>query len=1018
MMKLYKFLPQAFLSALFLVPCTQMDAQVMYTIAGTGTASYNNDSIAATSAHINAPSGIVADAAGTIYFSDAANSRVRKISSSGTITTYAGTGVAGYGGDGSSARSAQISAPAGLALDENGNLYIADAGNNRIRMVDASGNISTVAGTGTAGYNGDGMPATSAQLNGPRSVAVDTAGNLYIADAGNNRVRKINTSGIISTAAGTGTPGYNGDGISAVTAQLNFPAALVILPASNALVISDYNNYRLRAIDPLTQTIVTFAGTGSLGAISPYILAANTTLNGISALATDGVNLYLAGSGNGFIYKINTAGTLIPVAGNGQAGFNGDGGAPLQTSLNAPAGIAVTPTGMIYIADRNNNRIRIATNTWYRDYDNDGFGKTGMIRMGLLPVAGYSGNGLDCNDSVANTSSWGYTGPVGFSKGAAAYVSIAVNKDGYPVVAYRDAANGSKATVMYYPGGSWTSYGVAGFTAAPVGYTDVAINAANIPYLAFSDGNNGNKVTVMKFDNNTWTDIGTPGFTSSSATNVCLAMDGTGAPHVAFRDVSNKANVMKYNGTTWVSVGASGFSSGTVGALQLAIDGAGTPYVAYVDSANGSKATVMKYNGSSWTIVGSAGFTGGSIAALDIAINNDGVPYIAVQTASAAGRVSVMKFDNGSWGMAGNTNFSSGINSSVTLAIDNSNNIYTAYIDGAAGDKINVMKSGAGTAWSSVGAAAFSGVVSAGGNSAITLDKQGIPYVAYPELGSSGKVSVMSISPQANIPSKPVLSGNTTVCSGSPTVLDVAAGNLGDGARWQWYTGGCGTNALSSNQSVAVTPTAKTTYYARAEGACLAAPGLCDSITVTVNPALVHEVTLSANPDTNLWASMPVVFTAHTMNSGANPVYEWYRNGTLVQGATSSTYNAGVVQNNDLVCVNVLSDEECAEPGLESACAFIHIDLGVERLNARGIRLFPNPNNGSFTLAGNTESNEPLQMEVLNTFGQLVYSGQLYPSGGSFSHPVRLDNDIANGLYVVRTRIGDKVNHISFNIQR
>ena len=189
----------------------QARAQIISTFAGNGTAAYTGDGGQATAAGLNTPYGVAVDASGSVYISDYNNHRIRKVNTSGIISTFAGNGTAGYTGNGGQATAAELSYPRGVAVDAAGNVYIADYNNNVIRMVNTAGIISTFAGNGTQGYTGDGGPATAAALNYPQGVAFDALGNVYIADVSNNRIRKVSTAGTISTVAGNGTAGYTGD---------------------------------------------------------------------------------------------------------------------------------------------------------------------------------------------------------------------------------------------------------------------------------------------------------------------------------------------------------------------------------------------------------------------------------------------------------------------------------------------------------------------------------------------------------------------------------------------------------------------------------------------------------------------------------------------------------------------------------------------------------------------------------------------------------------------------------------
>jgi len=222
---------------------------IISTIAGTGRVhGYIGDGGPATDALLNQPRGIAVDGSGNIYIADMGNHTVRKITSSGILIRVAGTiGMANYSGDGGPATAAELSFPEGLALDANGNLYIADEGNNRIRKVTPTGTISTVVGKGTAGYSGDGGAAIAAELSGPADVKVDGDGNLYIADDINNRIRKVTTAGTISTLAGCGLAPYGGDGGAAILAKIFSPSGIAI-DANGNVYIADYGNNRIRKV--------------------------------------------------------------------------------------------------------------------------------------------------------------------------------------------------------------------------------------------------------------------------------------------------------------------------------------------------------------------------------------------------------------------------------------------------------------------------------------------------------------------------------------------------------------------------------------------------------------------------------------------------------------------------------------------------------------------------------------------------------------------------------------------------
>ncbi len=245
-------------------------------IAGNGTQGFSGDSGPATAAQLNGPQALAFGLDGTLYIADTGNHRIRAIATNGTISTIAGTGQLGFAGDNGPASAAALASPNALAIGPDGSLYIADSANHRVRRI-ASGSITTVAGNGTQGFSGDSGVATAAALDTPSGLAISTAGLLYIADTHNHRVRVVNTSGIISTVAGTGNPGYSGDNAAATLAQLDSPRGLAITSAG-ALLIADANNQRLRSIDP-SGTITTVAGGRTQGLTADATPALAATLN-------------------------------------------------------------------------------------------------------------------------------------------------------------------------------------------------------------------------------------------------------------------------------------------------------------------------------------------------------------------------------------------------------------------------------------------------------------------------------------------------------------------------------------------------------------------------------------------------------------------------------------------------------------------------------------------------------------------------------------------------------------------
>ncbi|MFI6526760.1 NHL domain-containing protein [Streptomyces uncialis] len=327
------------------------------TIAGTGVAGFAGDNEPAVGARLNRPYGIAVDSSGTLYFSDFNNHRVRRITTDGKISTVAGTGVAGFSGDNGPAVSAQLNGPREVVVDSAGAVHVVDSNNHRVRRITTDGKISTVAGTGVAGFSGDGGPATAARLNLPLGVAMDSSGVLYIADYNNHRVRRITTDGKISTVAGTGVAGFGGDNGPAGPAQLRNPYALAV-DSADALYIADSGNHRVRKVTG-DGKISTVAGTGVAGFGGDGGPALSAQLNLPLGVAVDSSGvLYVADARNHRVRRVAADGTVSTVTGTGTAGFGGDDGPAASAQLNSPLGLAVDCVDALHIADYVNHRLR------------------------------------------------------------------------------------------------------------------------------------------------------------------------------------------------------------------------------------------------------------------------------------------------------------------------------------------------------------------------------------------------------------------------------------------------------------------------------------------------------------------------------------------------------------------------------------------------------------------------------------------------------------------------------------
>ncbi|WP_026465048.1 T9SS type A sorting domain-containing protein [Adhaeribacter aquaticus] len=716
-----------------------------------------------------------------------------------TINTVAGNGSSQYSGNGGLATNASLTLPVSVALDEKGNIFIADHYANVIRKVNASdGVIHTVAGTGSAdAHSVGGGLATMAGLNGPTDVAVDADGNLYILDVGNycvwkvnasdqkinklysypgpfsmegditvdavgnvylaknNRVIKINPqTGTSITVAGNGTAGFSGDGGLATHALLRSLSGVAIDAIGNIYVAGDF---RIRKINASDGKINTIAGDGSEGYSGDLSLATSATIHN-GTLAVDGEgNIYLTVARGNRIRKISGKdGRMFRYAGNGIAGFWGDGSHAFDAYLNVPANVAVDLNGNVYVADVYNYRIRKifnhtgpsitqhpaseivevgekamfqvtaeGTNLTYQWQEFTGSGGYANITDGgsyagattaILEMKGlganFTGNRyrvlvsenghttisasakLTVNAPLPDLGVWKILGEEGFTADAVSYNSFAVSSNGIPFIAYSDKTYQHKATVMTFNGTAWDFVGKPGFSEGNVAFTALVLDSRGTPYVAFADGVYTNRISVMKYNGTDWVKVGMAGFSPGSVFDLSLTLDSNDIPYVAFGGGLNKATVMKFNGTNWVNVGNVGFSAGAAANLSLALDKNSVPYVAYNDGANANKITTMKFTGNQWENVGIAGFTA-DYGKLSLAISPDGAPYVAF----------------------GHLNYN---------ATDDIG-------------KATVMKYD-GINWITVGASAFS--VGKAYNCSLMISPNGTPYVAYPDEGLAGKIAV------------------------------------------------------------------------------------------------------------------------------------------------------------------------------------------------------------------------------------------------------------------------------------
>jgi len=534
----------------------------------------------AASAQLNQPEGLAVDTAGNLYVADAWNNRVRKVAASGIITTVAGNGTRGFSGDGSPATSAQLDTPEGLAVDAAGNLYIADL--HRVRRVSASGIITTVAGNGEAGFSGDGGPATGAQLM-PIGVAVNAAGNLYIAES--SRVRKVSSSGIITTIAGNDTAGFSGDGGPATSAQLNSVEGLAVDAAGNLYITETYNRVRKVSSNGI---ITTLAGNGTQGFSGDGGPVTSAQLSGPHGVAVDGAgNLYIADFYNCRVRKVSASGVITTIAGNGTYSFSGDGGPATAAQLYHPEGVAADTAANLYIAD--GNRLRkisasaiITTIAGGGSADPGDGGPATSARLRLLRGVTVDGAG---NLYITEDTSYWYI--YGFMRESWIYDSRVRRVSPSGVIT--TIAGGGKAG----PGDGGPATGAQFYSGA-----GVAVDGAGSLYITDGWHNRVRKVSASGIIT-TVAGNGTEGFsgdggpaTSAQLDNPAgVAVDAPGNLYIAdyangrVRRVSASGIITTVAGGGSASPGDGGTATGArlYGPVSVAVDTAGNLYIADSD---------------------------------------------------------------------------------------------------------------------------------------------------------------------------------------------------------------------------------------------------------------------------------------------------------------------------------------------------------------------------------------------------------------------------------------------------
>lgn len=602
-------------------------SQTISTFAGTGVSGYTGDGGPATSARLSTPIGAAMDSAGNFYVASHQGCIVRKISSSGIISTFVGTGTCTSTGDGGAATSATINYPTGLVVDSSDNLYVAEYNGQRIRRITSSGTISTVAGTGTGGYSGDGGSATSAKLSQPVGLSLDSSGNLYIADSANARIRKV-SAGIITTVAGNGTTGSSGDGGLATAANLFYPYG-VALDSSNNLYIADTAVSRVRKVDGVTGIISNFAGTGTSGFSGDGGPATSAKLGSVTALTLDPQgNLYIAESNR--VRQVDTNGIITTVAGTGTGGYSGDGGPATSATLRLSYGILAPASGGIYYSDFSSNVVRLISAGKVTTLPATAVGATSastLAQVGLISGLGTSASLVNGSEFSVDTSSCVYSSTPSFrascnvtfspSYPGLRWDALVIKDAGNTVVGVQHLYGNGQAPLLAISPGVISTINMGG--AGSVSSEGAAFDALGNAYL--SDGPNNR---IIRISAGVVSALTITGATLSNPKG--LALDDAGNLYVA--DSGNNRILRIAADGSAIALGISGLSSPS----GLAMDTARTLFIS--DTGNNR---VVKYFLSGTTSNLAVAPTLSSPAGLAFA--TDGTLYIVNQGGSSIVKV-------------------------------------------------------------------------------------------------------------------------------------------------------------------------------------------------------------------------------------------------------------------------------------------------------------------------------------------------------------------------------------------
>ncbi len=967
----------AILSIIYSASFIALNAQIISTFAGNGVAGYSGDGGTATAAELDTPEDVAIDASGNIYIADQWYHRIRMVNTSGIITTVAGNGyfAGGYSGDGGPATDAELNGPNGVAVDPYGNLFIADLGNQRIREV-SGGFISTVAGNGIAGYSGDGGPATTAELNSPHKVAVDAADNIYIADAGNLRLRIVR-GGNISTFAGDGIGGFSGDGGQATAAEIAGPGFVTLDHLGNVYI----GGTNIRKVNSL-GIISTIAGIGYGGYDGDGGPATAAELNYPDAMAIDNTgNLLIADADNDRIRIVSTDNLIFTLAGNGfgspwNGGYSGDGGPSRIAELNWPRGVTVDLSGNAYIAEFSNNRIRKVTLSFNIltaitanvSCNGDNNGAASVMALGGTPPYTYSWSPTGATtDTVSGLSAGIYTITATDSTSLTTSATITITQP--PVLMVT-------ATVLSNISCNGGRYGI----------DSVFVSGGTSPYT-YSWNNGQTNATATGLSSGTY------------IVNVTDSGGCTGSASVTITQPPALGDVMKescatccnckgvaidsiYGGTmpytfSWSNGGTTDTLTGLAGGSYtcMVTDAHGctktdTVFVTFGPPVSGSQTNVFCY--------------GGNTGSASISVSGN---YSYSWSPGGATTSSVSGLSAGSYTATVTNVDTLGCSGSLAFTISQPDSLYGFL---SVGGVYNTLNFCADSFCYDVGVQVFGGTppytftdfspplgnycASVQFNTATLIDANGCTY----NLPSNDIAVYIGLSVRAQINGNVGCNGGD---NGSATI-NTHTGNwygLGIPLTYSWSPGG-GTNQTESNLSAG-------TYTVTVSGG----PGPC---TVTAVIAITQPPLLSLSSDSVNATSGNCDGSATAVVSGGVSPYTYSWNTAGQTTATISGQCAGDY------CCNVTDANGCQN----SVCVTVATTTGTSGVKGESeqVKVFPNPNNGVFTVtfshAELVSASQPIA-RVINVLGQQVYFATLNQVQGDNFIDISSQPD---GIYLIR----------------